>query len=87
MKKYLLLGILGIFSCQTIAQVKIGDNAETINSNSLLELESTDKDVLISRVELLATSNFAPLTAHVAGMLVYNVATVSNVTPGFYYND
>lgn len=73
------------------AQVKIGDNPTTINSNSLLELESTDKGLLIPRLALSATNNAAPLAAHVAGMVVYNTATAgtspNNVTPGYYYND
>jgi hypothetical protein len=27
------------------------------------------------------------MTAHVAGMLIYNTATVGDVTPGFYFNN
>ena len=68
------------------AQVKIGDNVATLNANSLLELEATNKGVLFPRVALTGTTNFAPLAAHVAGMTVYNTATTSDVTPGMYTN-
>lgn len=73
------------------AQVKVGANPTTINTNSVLELESTTKGLLLPRVALSSTSSFSPLTAHVAGMSIYNTATVGSgttgVTPGYYYND
>ena len=69
------------------AQVKIGDNVNTINASSILELESTTKGVLFPRVALTSTTAFAPLAAHVAGMTVYNTATAGDVTPGMYTND
>lgn len=63
--------ILLIFSLD--AQVKIGDNPNTINANSLLELESTNKGLLPPRVTLQNVDSVTPLTAPVpAGMLVYN---------------
>ena len=68
------------------AQVKIGDNVDTINASSILELESTTKGVLFPRVALTSTTAFAPLAAHVAGMTVYNTATAGDVTPGMYTN-
>ena len=71
----------------TLAQVKTGDNPAAINVNSLLELESTNKGLLLPRLALASTTAFAPMTAHVAGMTVYNTATTGDVTPGYYYND
>lgn len=86
MKKiFLTLAILvGIISS---AQVKIGDNVTTLDANSLLELESTTKGVLFPRVALTSTTSFAPLAAHVVGMVVYNTATTGDVTTGMYAND
>lgn len=69
------------------AQVKVGDNPTTINSNSVLEIESTTKGVLLPRVALTETTNASPLGAHVAGMFVYNTASANDVTPGTYYNN
>ncbi len=66
------------------AQVKIGDNPNTINANSLLELESTNKGFLPPRVALNDKSTIAPLTGTVtAGMLVYS--TGGTLADGFYY--
>jgi hypothetical protein len=91
MKVRLLLPALslGLFSAFTpgYAQVKVGDNPTTINANAVLEMESTNKGALLPRVALTATTNAAPLSAHVQGMFVYNTATSSDVTPGIYYND
>lgn len=77
-----------------VTQQKIGINPTLINSNAALEIESTAKGLLMPRIALAATDSFAPLTAHVAGMTVYNTGTSAasvpdgnKVTPGYYYND
>jgi hypothetical protein len=68
------------------AQVKIGDNPNTINSNSILELESTNKGLLPPRVALTSVSNISPLSGTVpTGMLVYS--TGGAVADGYYYWD
>lgn len=78
---------LSLLASPLFAQVKIGDNPTTINANSVLEVESTSKGLLLPRLPLTQTTNPAPLNAHVAGMTVYNTATANDVSPGFYYND
>jgi len=67
----------------------VGINPTGAAPNALagLDVDFPDKGVLIPRVALTGTANFAPLSAHVAGMLVYNTATAGDVIPGFYYND
>jgi hypothetical protein len=83
MKKLLTLFIL-LLVLYTKAQVKIGNNPATINSNSLLELESTDKGFLPPRVALNSISSVSPLTATVpAGMLVFSSG--GTLTDGYYY--
>ncbi len=69
------------------AQVKVGDNPFTIDPNSLMEMESTDKGFLPPRISLVSTTDPSPMSSHVAGMMVYNIATVGDVSPGLYYND
>ena len=86
MKKIFIIVAL-VAGLMVSAQVKIGDNVGTINANSILELESTNKGVLFPRVALTGTVNVAPLAAHVAGMTVYNTATAGDVTPGMYTNN
>ncbi len=83
MKKLLTLFLLfsGII---TEAQVKIGNNPATIDPNSLLELESTNKGFLPPRVALNSISSVSPLTGTVpAGMLVFSSG--GTLTDGYYY--
>lgn len=76
------------------AQVTIGANTEP-NTNAVLDLVSNaNKGLLLPRVALVATNDPSPMTAHTAGMTVYNTATSSGsvafeyyVSPGLYYND
>lgn len=86
MKKLITL-ILFLYSIIIIGQIKIGDNPNSINPNSILEIESTNKGLLLPRVTLTSTTASAPLSSHTAGMSIYNTATTGDVTPGFYYND
>lgn len=84
-----ILTFLGI-SSQMTAQVGIG--LASPNTNAMLEVSSTNKGILLPRVALTATNNASPLSAHVAGMSVYNTATNTSVAanpvyPGEYYND
>lgn len=77
--------ILGALSLS--AQVGIGTT--TLNSDALLDIDASTRmgGLLLPRVGLSNTTNVAPMTAHVAGMTVYNTATTGDVTPGYYYND
>jgi hypothetical protein len=84
MKHYLSLVLATMFAISANAQVKIGDNPNTINANSLLELESTNKGFLPPRVALNSTVSVAPLTGTVtAGMMVYS--TGGTLADGYYY--
>ena len=53
------------------AQVKIGDNPSLIDSNSILELESNNKVLVITRLSQLEIDTLSPLE----GALVYNTDT------------
>lgn len=83
MKQLLVFaGLLLVITSQ--AQVKIGDNPGTINSNSLLEMESTNKGFLPPRVALNSISSVAPLTGTVpSGMLVFSSG--GSLMDGYYY--
>ena len=56
------------------------------DKDALLELESTNKGLLLTRVKLIRADDAAPLSQHRLGMVVYNTATVNDVVPGIYYN-
>ena len=81
----LITFLLSGLSVTSLAQVKITDGVDmTMNENSLLELESINKGLLIPRVALVNLNQADPLTAPVpTGMLVYS--TGGTVPDGFYY--
>jgi hypothetical protein len=87
MKKTLLALAATLSFGYANAQMKLGSNPTTTNSNALLEMETTNKGLLLPRVALTSTTAFAPLTVHVAGMAVYNTATAGDVTPGYYFDN
>ena len=84
MKQLFYLIIIAATALQVTAQVKIGNNPNTINANSMLELESTNKGFLPPRVALNSLTSTSPMTATIAeGTLVYSSGgTLPN---GYYY--
>ncbi len=69
MKTALIYTIIGLLAINLLtAQVKIGDNPQNLNPASLLELESTSRALVISRVTDAQMSAISPLR----GALVYN---------------
>lgn len=64
--------ILAFLLLSTIAnsQVKIGDNPTSLGSSSSLELESTNKALVITRV-----TNTAAITNPVNGMIIYDISS------------
>ena len=67
--------------------VAINASGNPPNASAGLDVDFPNKGLLIPRIALTGTVGFAPLSGHVAGMIVYNTATVSDVVPGFYYDD
>ncbi|MBW8200759.1 hypothetical protein K1F36_13080, partial [Muricauda sp. W52] len=69
MKTALIYTIIGLLAINSLtAQVKIGDNPQNLNPASLLELESTSRALVITRVTDAQMSSISPLR----GALVYN---------------
>lgn len=69
MRRTLFLLITGLFITNfLVAQVKIGDNPQNIDPASVLELESTDKVLVITRVTTVQMNAITPLQ----GAMVYN---------------
>lgn len=87
----MILTLAGTVAKAQVVEQKVGDNNLIMNQNAVLEIESSNRGLLLPRLALTATDAFAPLTAHVEGMTVYNTATAGTgataVTPGYYYND
>jgi len=85
---YFKIFILFLFTGFTLtAQVGIGTISP--NSDALLDVDASSNSggILLPRLALSNTTSPSPLSADVAGMVVYNTATAGDVSPGFYYND
>jgi len=91
MKKVLFaISILGVTS--TFSQnIGINETGNAPDASAILDVESTDKGVLLPRVALSATNISAPVSSPATSLMVYNTATSGSgataVTPGFYYWD
>jgi len=87
-KALTLLVLLFVLTLSGYTQgVAINSTAAPANSSAGLDISFSNKGFLVSRVALSSTTTASPLTAHVAGMIVYNTATTGDVIPGLYYND
>jgi hypothetical protein len=92
MKKQLIVLFLGVvcivFSANS-QSVGISSTVVTPDASSMLDIQATNKGLLIPRVALTATNNAAPIAAPATSLMVYNTATAgvapNNVTPGYYY--
>jgi hypothetical protein len=81
--------MLFVLGTATYAQVGIG--TATPNKSAMLDITSSNKGVLISRIALTGINDAStiPVTGLETGMLIYNTATTGtvpdDVTPGFYF--
>lgn len=86
--------ILFSFHCHTaIAQVTIGAAIDP-DEDAILDLKqkqdgTSDKGLLLPRVNLVSPTNTFPLSQHIEGMLVYNKTDddSNDIKPGIFYND
>ncbi|MEO0506097.1 MAG: hypothetical protein AAF090_08080 [Bacteroidota bacterium] len=78
MRKILYVVML-MLPCFLVAQVKIGDNPNSIHPNSILEMEGSDKALVLTRLSQAQMMGIQPLT----GALVYN----TDVQCIHYYDD
>ena len=81
--KTILTILIILFSIIGKAQVGIGTTAP----DAALDISSSTDGLLIPRVALTNTNNALPLTSPIISELVYNSATIADVTPGYYFWD
>ena len=67
--------------------VSINTTGVSADASAILDVSSVDLGVLIPRVSLTSTTSSSPIINPATSLLVYNTATVGDVTPGFYYWD
>ena len=68
------------------AQVGINSTGNAPNSSAMLDVTASNKGVLIPNVELMGTTDATTISNPAISLLVYNTMTLSDVTPGYYYN-
>src|SRR5690606_15710461 len=73
--------LFSFFSFNLFAQVGIGTTNP--DAGSMLDISSSDKGVLLPRVDIGNLGSIAPLTGSTEGLLVYN--TNPSTGPGFFY--
>jgi environmental stress-induced protein Ves len=84
-KLILLLCIFALFSSVNAQNVGINATGATAHSSAILDVSSSSSGILIPRLALTQTTSAAPVTSPEISLMVYNTATVNDVTPGFYY--
>ncbi|PTT37224.1 hypothetical protein DBR28_10075 [Chryseobacterium sp. HMWF028] len=73
--------------CGITAQGQVGIGTGTPSSNSILDVTSANKGILLMRNNLTNTASPIPLSAHVKGMITYNLVNSNNVSEGIYENN
>ncbi len=69
-KNFVLLLSVSLCFCNSLfAQIKLGNNPTTIGASSLLEMESTNKGLVLPR---MTTAQIMAIESPLQGMLVYN---------------
>jgi len=89
MKKiYLITAIIILFASARITaqSISISDVTHTPDASAVLDVYSTSKGMLVPNIALTGTTDATTITTPAVSLLVYNTATVSDVTPGYYYN-
>ncbi|MDX9932207.1 MAG: hypothetical protein RB294_06455 [Bacteroidales bacterium] len=69
------------------AQVGIATTSITPHASAMLEVRAANMGILIPNVALTGTTDAITVASPATSLFVYNTATVSDVTPGFYYWD
>lgn len=91
MKKILVISILLIAGKSLFSQnVGINTSGAVADPSSLLDVDATNKGILVPRVALTNITDAVTITTPATSLLVYNTATAggvpNNVVPGYYYN-
>ena len=90
--KLFLILIINIYASTIYSQsAGINNTGVVPNPSALLDIDAApnnNKGLLIPRIPLTATANNAPIGGGIANsLLVFNTATINDVTPGYYYWD
>ena len=85
MKNIILIALLFVNISFSVAQVAINENGAAPDSNSILDINSSNKGVLIPRIDLDTSSINANIGTNEIGMMVFNINPNFKNGKGFYY--
>jgi hypothetical protein len=80
-----LIALLLIYSGAAFSQIGFNNDGSQPDPSAGVDINFPDKGLLIPRVLLESTTSPNPVTAPALGLLVLNMATTGDVTPGFYF--
>lgn len=84
---YLLAaGIINISSQLQAQNVGINSTGSAPNNSAGLDVDFTNKGLLIPRVSLTGPTDNTTISNPATSLLVYNTASAGGLTPGYYYN-
>jgi trimeric autotransporter adhesin len=83
MNKNIVIALIMLISQLTFSQVGIGTTNPS--ASSALEIRSANSGLLIPRVSLNSTTDATTIASPATSLLVYNLSSSNDVTPGFYY--
>ncbi|MCR9183323.1 MAG: hypothetical protein NXH73_10385 [Flavobacteriaceae bacterium] len=89
MFKKITLSVLTLFCFTSLLVAQVGIGTTNPAAGALLDIHGDNGGIVIPRVNLTETTNQAPIIGPtpVTGLMVYNLANINDVTPGFYYWD
>ncbi|MGG5210207.1 hypothetical protein ACQWU4_14885 [Chryseobacterium sp. MIQD13] len=85
--KNILSYIILILAVSVKIKGQVGIGTPNPSTNSVLEVSSTDKGILLMRNNITNTTSPAPLSAHVQGIITYNLSNSNDVSEGLYQNN
>ncbi|MCR9181713.1 MAG: hypothetical protein NXH73_02205 [Flavobacteriaceae bacterium] len=78
--------ILKLVFFSSVLYPQVGINTTNPSSGAILDINSTDKGILIPRVEIMDVyDNFTPVENPTYGLMVFNTNNLSGRGEGFYY--
>ncbi len=70
----------------TYAQVSINTTGAAPGASTILDMSAVlNKGILLPHIPLTSTADNTTIASAATGLFIYNSATVSDVTPGYYY--
>lgn len=77
--------ILAMIGFGTLSHAQTGIGTLNPDNSAQLDITSNKRGLLMPRVALVNTTDNSPVTNPATSLMIYNTATLNDVTPGYYY--